>query len=72
MTAGRPKTLDGKLTNLNSKVTKAHKEQIDAIIKTGPYGSVRELLEDWTDVYLNSNPEAAKKVNDFLELTKGG
>ncbi|WP_433958527.1 hypothetical protein [Cytobacillus horneckiae] len=71
MAAGRPKSLDGKLTNFNSKITQDHKDTIDAIVKTGPYQSVRELLEDWTDTYLTDNPEAAKKVKDFIALTKG-
>lgn len=71
MTAGRPKSVEGKLTNFNSKITQTHKDTIAAIVKTGPYNSVRELLEAWTDNYLESNPETAAKVKNFLELTKG-
>lgn len=67
----RPKSLEGKLTNFNSKITEEYKVKIDAIIKTGPYSSVREMLEDWTEKYLKDNPEAAEKVDNFIQLTKG-
>lgn len=68
--AGRPKTLAGKLTNFNSKVQEEHKRQLDAIIKVGPYSSVREMLEDWTNDYFKDHPEIAKRVEDYLALTK--
>ncbi|MGP9042086.1 hypothetical protein [Cytobacillus kochii] len=71
MATGRPKTVDGKLTNFNSKITQEHKDMIDAIVKTGPFNSVRELLEAWTKTYLKDNPEAAKKAEALIQLTKG-
>ncbi|WP_332648913.1 hypothetical protein [Lysinibacillus sp. 54212] len=67
----RTKQLDGKLTNFNTKVTADHKLTMDAIVKLN-YGSVREMLEDWTQKFLADNPEAAKKVESYLQLTQGG
>ena len=68
MPAGRPKVIEGKLTNFNAKIEEQKKALIDALIKVGPFDSKRELIDYWLDIHKKANQEHFSKAQKFLEL----
>ena len=67
---GRPKHLDGKLTNFNTKITENDKATIDALVSTKAFGSKREFIEYAISRYKDEYPDHYSKALQFLELTK--
>ncbi|MED3571979.1 hypothetical protein [Cytobacillus praedii] len=70
MTAGRPKSLDGKLTNFNTKVTEQDKAAVDALVSTKAFASKREFIEYGLKKFKEEFPEQYDKALQFIELTK--
>lgn len=65
---GRPKTVAGKLTNFNTKLQEDHKRTLEALVKVGPFSSNRDMIEQWTQMYLKENPDVAEKVEGYKQF----
>jgi Arc/MetJ-type ribon-helix-helix transcriptional regulator len=67
---GRPKHLEGKLTNFNTKIMETDKATVDALVSTKAFSSKREFVEYAIRKFKEDYPEQYQKALQFIELTK--
>jgi hypothetical protein len=72
MTAGRPKEIEGKLMNFNTKIEEQTKQLIDALVTTGTFTSKRELIDYWLGLHKKDNPESYEKAQQFIDFMGRG